>query len=55
MATSLRAAIQTVRLTGDEPNADAQFGMARRLMIAAANWEATRLALTETALDGTWK
>jgi len=54
MAEALNAALATVRLTGAEPSQPAHLAMARRVIGAGVQGAATRLELTEAALDGAW-
>jgi hypothetical protein len=52
MSSALDAAVQTFRLTGEEPGGPVRLGMARRIIEAAASGDLTRLSLTEAALEG---
>jgi hypothetical protein len=54
MATSLEAALQTLRLTGREPQADMRIVLARRIIEGASFGTLTPLSLAETALEGPW-
>ena len=54
MATALDAAVNTLRLTGREPDGMIRWEMARRVLSAASEGASTPLALTEGALNGCW-
>jgi molybdenum cofactor biosynthesis enzyme MoaA len=54
MSSAVDAAVQTVRLTGEEPGGPVRVAMARRVIEAASSGDQTRLSLTEAALDGPW-
>ena len=54
MATALDAAVNTLRLTGREPDDMIRWEMARRILSAASEGASTPLALTEAAFDGCW-
>ena len=54
MASAVDAAVQTIRLTGEEPDGTVRISIARRVIEAASLGDRTRMALTEAALDGPW-
>ncbi len=51
MAGAIDAAVQTMRLTGVETDGSGRLAMARRIMAAASEGEASALTLTEAALN----
>jgi predicted GNAT family N-acyltransferase len=54
MAEALNAAVATVRLAAAEPSQPAHLAMGRRVIGAGVRGAATRLELTEAALNGAW-
>jgi predicted transcriptional regulator len=51
MASAIEAAVQTMRLTGAEPDNTGRLAMARSVIAAAGRGENTILALTESILS----